>query len=579
MRLRFLLLLIIASALAWAEDLPAEVQQRFAKRALATMEQRVALAGELKGFGEAGFNALIKLLDDKAWAVRVAAVEALAAGYPEACEKNLDRLAGERSMRMRCSVVFLAAQVRKEHAIDLIQRLAGDRTDAGAIARLAAVEVAPVLFAAGEGKPAEKKTIDLLANLVAKDTDLRVRNGAAKALCTVAQRSPTALRALTEATTALPEDLAGTVVEELLAAKFPEATLVRGFARQLASAPAFEARCIAADALGRIGGPEATEALLTGLPQCTGVKYKDARAAIWDSLGMIAPTDAKVIARIEQAADSIANGDRWMGVRLAAAWALMRIGSKQAIPYATMWISRNEPEDMCWLLQRYTGQRFTTRAEWEKWWLGAKKDWQHQAAFTNEKSSEIDFYDVKDVVSNVVFVLDTSGSMTDSRAIPPRKGEKPVNRPKIEAARTELWRTLRDLQPGTRFSVISFSETVIQWSNGPLRATWRNKWLMREEMDRHSARGGTNSHAGIAAGLVSAGVEAMFFLSDGQPTAGFIRDPDLLNADVVERNQEVPRPCRIHALSFYMDKAEEKIAKSFMERLAKLNGGVYKVVE
>ncbi len=579
MRLGICLLLFVTAALVQAEDLPAEVQQRFAKRALATLEQRVALAGELKGFGEAGFNALLKLLDDKAWAVRVAAVEALAAGFPAEADKALDRLAADRSPRIRCSVVLLAAQVRKERAIELIQRLAGDRTDNGAIARLAAVEVAPALIAAGEADATARKGIELLVVTVAKDIDLRVRNGAAKALCTVAQNSPLALRALTEATTALPEELAGTVVEELLAAKFPEAALVKGFARQLATAPAFEARCIAADALGRIGGPEATEALLAGLPQCTGVKYKDARAAIWDSLGMIAPTDAKVVARIDQAADAIANGDRWMGVRLAAAWALMRIGSKQAIPCAAAWISRNEPEDMCWLLQRYTGQRFTTRAEWEKWWLTAKKDWQHQAAFSNEKSSEIDFYDVKDVVSNAVFVLDTSGSMNDSRTIPPRKGEKPVSRPKIEAARAELWRTLRDLQPGTRFAVISFAEGVIFWSNGPLRATWRNKWLMREEMDRHSARGGTNSHAAIAAGVVSAGVEALFFLSDGQPTVGFIKEPDLLNADIVERNQEVPKPCRIHALSFYMDKAEEKVAKPFMERLARLNGGVYKVVE
>ena len=60
-----------------------------------------------------------------------------------------------------------------------------------------------------------------------------------------------------------------------------------------------------------------------------------------------------------------------------------------------------------------------------------------------------------------------------------------------------------------------------------------------------------------------------FLLSDGVPTSGTIRDPELLLQYVAERNRVLR--LRIHCLSL----TDEASSRDFLQRLAALTGGQY----
>jgi len=120
----------------------------------------------------------------------------------------------------------------------------------------------------------------------------------------------------------------------------------------------------------------------------------------------------------------------------------------------------------------------------------------------------------KEVIDrDVVFVLDTSGSMA---------GEK------IEQARKALKFCLNNLNPGDRFNIIRFSTEAEPYAPKPVPATKDEVKKATEFVEKMQAAGGTNIDAAMRLALSLRDEKrsfCVFFMTDGLPTVGEL-DPD-----------------------------------------------------
>ena len=143
-------------------------------------------------------------------------------------------------------------------------------------------------------------------------------------------------------------------------------------------------------------------------------------------------------------------------------------------------------------------------------------------------------YDLKDsevVRKDVIFVLDTSGSMKDSN--------------KIEQAKKALEFCIRSLRKEDRFNLITFSADVRPFKGGlqevtPAIQDEAVKWVKDIE-----ARGGTNIDEALqnALGMVDASAKRpcmVVFLTDGMPTVGE-QNPETILKNIAQKNSASTR--------------------------------------
>uniref|UniRef100_A0A672GA94 Inter-alpha-trypsin inhibitor heavy chain 5 n=1 Tax=Salarias fasciatus TaxID=181472 RepID=A0A672GA94_SALFA len=134
--------------------------------------------------------------------------------------------------------------------------------------------------------------------------------------------------------------------------------------------------------------------------------------------------------------------------------------------------------------------------------------------------------DLPVVPKNVVFVIDTSGSMTGT---------------KIKQTQEALFTILRDLRYEDHFNFISFSNKIKVWKpDGLVQATADNVSDAKRFILRLTANGGTNIDGAIQTGssllrdYLSGpstnpnSVSLIIFLTDGQPTVGEKQAPVIL---------------------------------------------------
>ncbi len=124
---------------------------------------------------------------------------------------------------------------------------------------------------------------------------------------------------------------------------------------------------------------------------------------------------------------------------------------------------------------------------------------------------------VTTVAKDVIFVLDTSGSM---------EGQK------LQQAKEALEFVLDHLQEKDRFNIIAFNTTISRYATGLCPASER--YQARQFVRRLSAGGGTNIHRALLEALALAGSERpsfIIFLTDGLPTVG-VTDLKQILADV-----------------------------------------------
>jgi Ca-activated chloride channel family protein len=123
----------------------------------------------------------------------------------------------------------------------------------------------------------------------------------------------------------------------------------------------------------------------------------------------------------------------------------------------------------------------------------------------------------KPLPKDMTFVFDTSGSMSG---------------PRIQQARAALRFCLSKLQPLDRFNILSFSGEVVAFSPAHVPATDAEKARAERFVDALDASGSTNINAALLRALDHRAAEGrphlVVFLTDGEPTAGEIRPPEIL---------------------------------------------------
>ncbi|MEI8080138.1 MAG: VWA domain-containing protein, partial [bacterium] len=125
----------------------------------------------------------------------------------------------------------------------------------------------------------------------------------------------------------------------------------------------------------------------------------------------------------------------------------------------------------------------------------------------------------KPVARDVIFVLDTSGSM---------RGEK------IEQARAAMEYCLGRLNPGDRFNIITFGSKVSPFREVPIDVSAENVAAARTFVEDIVSEGGTNISGALAAALAGEAKHERprlaIFLTDGAPTDG-----ELIPDKIIER--------------------------------------------
>ncbi|HSW46113.1 MAG TPA: VIT domain-containing protein [Phycisphaerae bacterium] len=127
--------------------------------------------------------------------------------------------------------------------------------------------------------------------------------------------------------------------------------------------------------------------------------------------------------------------------------------------------------------------------------------------------------DVKTIVpKDLVIVLDRSGSMSGS---------------KIGQAKSALQYVLKNLNEGDRFAVVVYNDGIDRFHDALVENTPDHVKKALDMLDRVDARGGTNIHDAVAAGLKLPPAEGerpayLLFLTDGLPTVGNTNENDIL---------------------------------------------------
>jgi hypothetical protein len=216
-------------------------------------------------------------------------------------------------------------------------------------------------------------------------------------------------------------------------------------------------------------------------------------------------------------------------------------------------------------LRGVTGQKLGAGAEaWRGWWKQSKEEFRQPANYALASIESLGdggtpmYYGLPLYAQRIVFVLDTSGSMRGLR---------------LEAAKAELHKALEALPGSVSFSIVIFNSTVGVWQRQLVPATPESKRAAHLFVAAQPATAMTATYDALEAAFLF-DAEAIYFLSDGAPTAGQIVKQDEIVAAVTRGN-------RGRLISLYtIGVGEELRGKSglFLKQMAEQNFGVYRSV-
>jgi Ca-activated chloride channel family protein len=164
------------------------------------------------------------------------------------------------------------------------------------------------------------------------------------------------------------------------------------------------------------------------------------------------------------------------------------------------------------------------------------------------------------VAKDVVFVLDTSGSMAEAG--------------KMEKARAALLFGVRSLRPADRFNVINFAGEEHLLTTGLIQADAEGRARGEEFISKLRPVGGTNINGALLAAMQqfdrAERPRLLVFLTDGLPTVGETK---------VERINENVRAARVPGVRLFTFGVGYDVNTALLDKLAADNGGVAEYVE
>jgi Mg-chelatase subunit ChlD len=202
---------------------------------------------------------------------------------------------------------------------------------------------------------------------------------------------------------------------------------------------------------------------------------------------------------------------------------------------------------------------------WGRWWADAGGTWSYPHLSPNapqkiSASANGYYYGLPLFAERLVFVLDTSGSMTGGR---------------IVAAKRELIRALSGLPEHVHFGVVVFNGRVVAWQNKLVPASAAMKKTAIAYVEAQAAQSNTASYDALAAAMTY-DTEAIYFLSDGEPTAGKILAPADIITAITAENQK--RRISIYTIGIAPG-FPGSVTDSFLSTLADRNRGQYRRVD
>ena len=214
-------------------------------------------------------------------------------------------------------------------------------------------------------------------------------------------------------------------------------------------------------------------------------------------------------------------------------------------------------------------------ATWKKWWDDNQKTFTmpkdpKPAGTVKAPEKGKTFYGIHTFSDKILFVVDISGSMDKQQ-----KSDGAAGKTKFEILQQELTGTVYNLNPTDTFNVVFFNHQVIPWQARKVEASDRNKDLLKAWVMDQKPLGGTNIYDALELGFQIAhrvtgasNLDTIFFLTDGKPTAGKIRDPERILELLKAWNESAH--LTIHCIGIGDDHDED-----FLRRLAQLGDGTY----
>lgn len=253
-------------------------------------------------------------------------------------------------------------------------------------------------------------------------------------------------------------------------------------------------------------------------------------------------------------------------------------------------------------LMKIEGWRIPTDEELAK----AKEARKKNDAYYGKKEDRNTFAGITTTSTNVLFIIDQSGSM-DDLVIEVEKFQGYRNRKRFTIVQTELLNTIETLTSNTNFDIVAFATDLDVWKDRLVPANVVNRDSARRFVERLRPLGGSESQSLAASGLggaanLAAGktntlkalmyafgidpanppkgpitgpgkvamkwkIDTVYFLSDGRPSTGKLVDTN-------EILKEVRRYNELYRMVFHAI-AIGDFQKSFLQRLADENGGVF----
>ncbi|MCI0650826.1 MAG: VWA domain-containing protein [Planctomycetes bacterium] len=208
---------------------------------------------------------------------------------------------------------------------------------------------------------------------------------------------------------------------------------------------------------------------------------------------------------------------------------------------------------------------------WRDYWSVARPRWQALEDEARKVGSFVRggsgrtavYYGLEVTGKHVVFLIDGSASMKLEITVPDHKGGE-TTLVRMALAREELAAALSKLPPDVEFNVVIFQEGVKPLWPVMQKATGANIDRANAFVRSIEPGGATNIFDALELAMKLKYIETIFLLSDGDPTAGKILEPEDIIEELMRLNRE--RKVAIHTIALGTE-------SDFLARLARLNFG------
>jgi uncharacterized protein YegL len=283
-----------------------------------------------------------------------------------------------------------------------------------------------------------------------------------------------------------------------------------------------------------------------------------------DFLGMRDDPDA---VKALTAFTKLAAYQKHFGFRRSVVQALIGMQRRDAVATLVDVMGESDGEiqgDIAVYFTRISNQGFGLDAKaWKSWWLGRQNDFEFPDV-AKQKGRQIVgvplYYNIPVFAKKVIFVIDTSGSMAG---------------PKLTNAKAELRKTIEALPPTTQFNVVAFNSTLIPWQKSMQTANTDMKNKAVAWANGQKAQGATHTYDALRIALDQQ-PEAMYVLTDGEPTGGTIVTPPEILEAIKQSNKY--RRTTVHAIGLSPG-PENGMFSQFLKELAAQNYGQYHRVD